>query len=86
MNHFMEACQADERMVAAFIGGSYARGKTDAYSDLDLYLITSDETYDDFTTSLEVFMRRLGEPLFLEVYNDYGFDLVLFIFANGTEG
>ena len=31
-------------------------------------------------------MRRLGEPLFLEVYNDYGFDLVLFIFANGTEG
>ena len=86
MNHFMEACQADERVVAAFIGGSYARGKTDAYSDLDLYLITSDETYVDFTTSIEVFMRRLGEPLFLEVYNDYGFDLVLFIFANGTEG
>jgi len=86
MNHFMEACQADERVVAAFIGGSYARGKTDVYSDLDLYLITSDEMYVDFTTSLEVFMRRLGEPLFLEVYNDYGFDLVLFIFANGTEG
>ena len=86
LNRFIEACQADERVVAAFIGGSYARGITDAYSDLDLYLITSDETYDDFTASLEVFMRRLCEPLFLEVYNDYGFDLVLFIFANGTEG
>jgi len=38
MNRFVAACQADERVVAAFLGGSYARGTTDAYSDLDLYL------------------------------------------------
>src|SRR5436190_18967635 len=86
MNRFVEPCQADERVVAAFIGGSYARGRTDAYSDLDLYLIASDEAYDDFTVSLEVFMPWLGEPLFLEVFSDYGFDLVIFIFADGTEG
>ena len=37
---FVAACRADERVVAAFLGGSYARGTADAYSDLDLSLIT----------------------------------------------
>ncbi len=62
MNRFVAACQADERVVAAFLGGSYARGTTDEYSDLDLYLITTDEAYDDFPTSLEAFLRRLCKP------------------------
>jgi predicted nucleotidyltransferase len=86
VNRFVTACQEDERVIAAFLGGSYARGATDEYSDLDLYLVTTDEAYDDFTASREAFMRRMGEPLFLEDYNDYGFDLVIFIFADGTEG
>ena len=42
MNRFITACQVDERVVAAFLGGSNAKGMADAYSDLDLYLITSD--------------------------------------------
>ena len=86
MNRFVAACQADERVVAAFLGGSYARGAADAYSDLDLYLITTDKDYDDFLAGREAFLRLLGEPLFLEDNHDYGFDLVLFIFADGTEG
>jgi predicted nucleotidyltransferase len=86
MSRFVAACQADERVVAAFLGGSYARGAVDAYSDLDLYLVITDEAYDDFFAGCEAFLRLLGEPLFLEDFNDYGFDLVLFIFANGTEG
>src|SRR5712692_1711009 len=86
MNRFVAACQADERVVAAFLGGSYARGAVDAYSDLDLYLITTDEGYDDFFAGREAFFQLLGEPLFLEDNHDYGFDLVLFIFADGTEG
>jgi predicted nucleotidyltransferase len=86
MDRFVAACQADERVAAAFLGGSYARGAADAYSDLDLYLITTDEAYDDFSAGREAFLRLLGEPLFLEDFNDYGFDLVLFIFADGTEG
>ena len=86
MNRFVAACQADERVIAAFLGGSYASGTTDAYSDLDLYLITTDEAYQDFFAGREAFIRLLGEPVFLEDFNEYGFDLVLFIFANGTEG
>lgn len=86
MNRFVAACQADERVVASFLGGSYARGTVDEYSDLDLYLVITDEAYDDFFAEREAFFRRLGEPVFLEDFNDYGFDLVCFIFAEGTEG
>lgn len=85
-NRFREACLADERVIAAFIGGSYARGSTDSYSDLDYYLITTDEAYEDFLAGCKAFVRKLGETVFLEDYHgDWG-DFVFFIFADGTEG
>jgi len=86
MSRFVAACQADERVVAAFLGGSYARGTADACSDLDLYLVTTDEAYDDFFAGRQAFIRLLGEPVSLGDFNGYGFDLVTFIFADGTEG
>ena len=86
MNRFIAACQADERVVAAFLGGSYARGTTDAYSDLDFGLITTDDAYEDFFTGREAFIRLLGEPVFLEDYKSGGGDFVFFIFPDGTEG
>ena len=86
VNRFVAACQADERVVAAFLGGSYARGTADAYSDLDLYLITTDETYNDFKASRRAFLELLGTPIFLEDFSDFGFDLLVYIFADGTEG
>src|SRR5579883_3048545 len=61
INRFVAACQSDERVVAAFLGGSYARDTADTYSDLDLYLITTDESYDDFFADREAFIRQLGE-------------------------
>jgi hypothetical protein len=83
-NRFIAACQADERVVAAFLGGSYAQGTADAYSDLDFGLITTDEAYDDFVAGREAFIRLLGEPAFLE---DFGSAVtVFFIFPDGTEG
>lgn len=86
IDRFVAACQADERVVAAFLGGSYARGTADAYSDLDLCLITTDAAYEAFVAEHEAFLRRLGEPMFLEDYHGYGVDLVCFVFADGTEG
>lgn len=83
-DRFVAACQADERVVAAFLGGSYARGTADAYSDLDLYLITSDEAYEDFIAGREAFMRGLGEPVFVEDFELP--DTVFYIFSEGTEG
>ena len=85
MNHFIETCYTDDRVVAAFIGGSYARGITDAYSDLDFGLIITDETYEYFLADREAFIRLLGEPVFLEDYHGDGADFVFSIFSDGTE-
>src|SRR5207302_5460308 len=68
----------------AFLSGSYARGTADAYSDVDLGLVTTEAAYEDFLATREAFIRRLGEPLLLE---DFGTpETVHFILADGTEG
>lgn len=84
-NRFKAACQADDRVVAAFIGGSYARGKNDAYSDLDLGIILADETYEYFLADCEAFIQLLGESVFLEIYHENSTDTVSSIFSDGTE-
>lgn len=86
LQRFLTACDDDSRVVAAFLGGSFARGKADEWSDLDIYLITTDEAYDDFFAQRQAFMQRLGTPAFLEDFNEFGFDMVLFTFADGVEG
>jgi predicted nucleotidyltransferase len=80
VDRFVAACQADERVAAAFLVGSYARGTADAYSDLDLYLVTADEAYEDFVAGREAFVRLLGEPAFLE-----DFDSPNVVFAPAAE-
>ncbi|MEO6457050.1 MAG: aminoglycoside 6-adenylyltransferase [Chloroflexia bacterium] len=81
---FVAACEQDERVVAAFLGGSLAAGSADEWSDLDIYLITTDEAYEDFLHDRKAFIRRMGEPLFLEDF-DSPYTL-FFVFAGGTEG
>jgi predicted nucleotidyltransferase len=84
LDRFVAACRADERVVAVFLGGSYARGAADAYSDLDLSVITTDAAYEDFVAGRAAFLGLLGELVFLE-----DFDLqhiVFFIFSDDTEG
>jgi predicted nucleotidyltransferase len=85
ISRFISICQEDERVVAAFLGGSYARNATDAYSDIDFGLITTDEAYDDFFADREAFIRSLGTPIFLEDYDDDGCDVVFFTFSEGVE-
>jgi predicted nucleotidyltransferase len=83
VDRFVAVCQADERIVAAFLGGSYAQDKADKYSDLDLYFITTDEAYETFLADRESFIRLLGKPLFLE---DFGAPHGYFvIFSNGAD-
>jgi predicted nucleotidyltransferase len=84
VDRFIAACQTDERIVAAFLGGSYANGVADKFSDLDLFFITTDEAYEDFLSERKAFIRLLGEPLFLEDFGvAHGYCV---IFSNGTEG
>jgi len=84
LDRFVATCQADARIVAAFLGGSYATGTADAHSDIDLYVITTDEAYEAFLAGRETFVRSLGNPLFLEYFGKpYGY---FFILADGVEG
>jgi len=84
VDRFVQACRADDRIVAAFLGGSNVKGTADAYSDIDLSLITTDEAYEDFFAGREAFLQLLGEPVFLE---DFGIaNIAFFIFSDGTEG
>lgn len=83
VDRFLAACQADEQIVAAFLGGSYAEEKADKYSDLDLFFITTDQAYETFLAERESFIRRLGKPLFLEDFGrSHGY---MVIFSNGAD-
>jgi predicted nucleotidyltransferase len=83
VDRFITACQSDDRIVAAFLGGSYANGTTDKFSDLDLFFITTDQAYQEFTIERETFIRQLDEPLFLDDFGaGHGYCV---IFSNGTE-
>jgi predicted nucleotidyltransferase len=83
VSRFVDACSADDRVVAAFLRGSHARGEADEYSDLDLCVITRDEAFESVMAERATFVRQLGEPLFME---DFGLDrIAFFILADGTE-
>lgn len=83
LSRFVATCEADERIVAAFLVGSYVNGRPDEHSDLDLYLITSDESYDNFVSIWESFVRLLGEPLFEEDFGNPAYAFL--IFSDGSE-
>ena len=84
VERFVNACQADDRVVAAFLGGSHAKGYADAFSDLDLCLIMTDVSFEDFFKERESFLRSLGDLVFLEDFDHP--DNAFYIFADGTEG
>jgi len=84
LNRFVEICREDDRVAAAFLGGSYAKGYADAYSDVDLCVITTDDAFEEFLNERENFLRSLGDLVFLE---DFGTpNTAFYIFADDTEG
>jgi predicted nucleotidyltransferase len=84
VERFVNACQADERIVAAFLGGSYAKGTADAYSDVDLCLLTTDQAFEEFVREREAFLQSLGDLIFLEDFDNP--NTVFYMFADDTEG
>jgi predicted nucleotidyltransferase len=83
VSRFVAACSADDRIVAACLRGSRARGEADEYSDLDLCVITRDDAFENVMAERAAFVRQLGEAVFME---DFGLDrIAFFILADGTE-
>jgi predicted nucleotidyltransferase len=86
VERFTHACQADQRVLAAFLGGSLASDTADDWSDLDLYIVAEDEEYEAFFRDRQAFVRQFGDPVWLEDFNGFGFDMVLFVLADGVDG
>jgi predicted nucleotidyltransferase len=83
VSRFVDSCSADDRIVAAFLCGSHARGEADEYSDLDLGVITRDDALENVMAERAAFVGQLGEPVFVE---DFGLErIAFFILADGTE-
>jgi predicted nucleotidyltransferase len=84
IERFVNACQADDRIVAAFLGGSNAKGYADAYSDVDVCVITTDQAFESFVRERESFLRSLGDLVFLEDFELP--NIAFYMFADDTEG
>ncbi|HEY9526712.1 MAG TPA: nucleotidyltransferase domain-containing protein, partial [Anaerolineales bacterium] len=84
VDRFVQACEADDRVVAAFLGGSNAKGHADAYSDVDLCLITTAPSLDEFIKEREDFLRSLGDLVFLEDFDHP--QTSFYIYSDETEG
>lgn len=83
IDRFVEACSNDDRIVAAFLGGSLAGDRADAFSDVDLCVITRDDAYDDVVDDRSSLIERLGQAVFVE---DFGHsEVVSFVLTDGTE-
>lgn len=83
---FAAACAEDDRVVSAFVGGSFATGTTDERSDLDLYAVIRADAYDHFLEQHRAFFERWADPVFLEPFDGFGFDMLIFILDGGLEG
>ena len=54
----------DPRMVGLVVGGSFARGGADFYSDVDLYVVVRDGAFEDVLAERNSTAEAVGSPLF----------------------
>jgi hypothetical protein len=83
---FERIAREDPRVLSAFLGGSLADGTEDDFSDIDIYYILEEQSYSDFPSQMRTSLSEMGPLVFLEQHNNFGFDLILFIFQNGVKG
>ena len=54
----------DDRVVGMILGGSLARGAADFYSDVDLYIVAREESFEAVFDERDAVVRTMGSPLF----------------------
>jgi hypothetical protein len=89
IERFRVACGEHPLVLAAFLSGSYAAGRSREDSDIDLYVVTEPDDYAAFVADRDRFMHCWGEPTSREdVWNfeGLGFDLIVFELADGVSG
>ena len=84
VERFAALSHGDDRIRAAFIGGSHARGGADEHSDLDLFLIVAADHIGAMRDARADLLLRLGEPLFSDSFDSA--HTICFILAGDVEG
>ena len=86
IERFTTLCADDERIVAAFLSGSYAAGTADKYSDVDLLLVAADDAYERLFEDRWKLLGKLGELVLAEDFDGFGRDMLLYLYRDGTDG
>jgi hypothetical protein len=63
----------DDRVVGMILGGSLAHGAADLYSDVDLYIVASDESFEAVFGERDDAVQSIGSPLLSNVTLPPGF-------------
>ena len=58
--------EADPRVAAAWLSGSFGRGEDDAWSDFDLHVAVHDEAFPAFLQERDDLYRRIGPPVLVQ--------------------
>jgi hypothetical protein len=66
LSRIIALIEADERVVAAWLTGSFGRGEDDAWSDVDLHLAIDDAHFDAWWSDREARYRRIAPPLLIQ--------------------
>lgn len=62
-----ESLLIDERIIGAFYDGSIAENQQDAYSDIDLRLLVSQEIFEQFNQFKLALVKQWGTVVFLRI-------------------
>lgn len=57
---------AEPRVTAAWLSGSFGRGEDDAWSDFDLHVAVDDEAFPAFLRERDDWYRRIGLPVLVQ--------------------
>src|SRR5438046_9605376 len=82
IERFRHIAETDSRVLVSFLGGSLAAGTADAYSDIDIYFVVDPSEYDSFHSDVASLLNTFGPLVYFDQHNDFGLDLVLFMFQN----
>jgi predicted nucleotidyltransferase len=66
LERIVDVLQADPRVVAAWLSGSFGRAVEDAWSDLDLHVAIEDESLAAFLDERATLYRRVDKPLLVQ--------------------
>ncbi len=58
--------KSDERIVAAWLFGSLGNGTADSLSDIDLWVVVSDEHIGEISKARQEYVAKLGSPLLIQ--------------------